>query len=56
MGILWFAACQPAKGTQTGYGSMPAMSYKGEDGCKECALNKRLEYVLEGYVTRVKGG
>jgi len=40
MGILWFTACQPAKGTQTGYGSMPAMPQQGKDGCKECALTK----------------
>jgi len=40
MGILWFTACQPAKGTQAGYGSVPAMSQQGEDGCKECTLTK----------------
>jgi hypothetical protein len=39
MGILWFTACQSAKGTQTGYGAMPAMPQQGEDGCKECTLN-----------------
>jgi hypothetical protein len=41
MGILWFTACQPAKGTQTGYGAVPAMPQQGEDGCKECPLNKK---------------
>jgi len=34
---------------------MPAVSYQGEDGCKECALNKRLEHIPEGYVTRGMG-
>jgi hypothetical protein len=38
MGIFWFTAWQPAKGTQTGYGAMPAMPHKGEAGCKECTL------------------
>jgi hypothetical protein len=40
MGILWFTACQPAKDTQAGYGSMPEMPQQGEDGCKECTLTK----------------
>ena len=38
MGIFWFTAWQPAKGTQTGYGAMPSMPHKGEAGCKECTL------------------
>ena len=56
MGILWFTACQPAKGTQTGYGSMPAMSQQGKDGCKECALDKRLEQLPDGYATSAGDG
>ena len=40
MGIFWFTACQPAKDTQTGYGSMPAMSYPGQDRCKECTITQ----------------
>ena len=40
MGVLWFTACQPATGTQTGYSAMPAMPQQGEDGCKECTLKK----------------
>jgi hypothetical protein len=40
-GIFLFMACQPEKGTQTVYNSMPVMQQQDEDLCKECTLNKR---------------
>jgi len=51
MGVLWFTACQPATGTQTGYSAMPAMPQQGEDGFKECTLKKeerlkKIPYIL----------
>jgi len=51
MGILRLTACQPAKGTQTGYGAMPAMPYQGEAGCKECTLTT-INYAWENSFNR----